>query len=181
MEGKIPHFTHPNEMIFSLERSKTQGKHTRPHHRPKPLNKIIFLIFLSLAILSCQITPVQEPSLVTTTNPSQPTTEPILMAEVFFWVEIPENTPDNEGIQLVVMDEVTGLPYNQKRMDMIPIDPTHYGVAVQSKLGSVIKYRYERKSGAYSQEFNLSGDPVRYRMYLMNGPGLADTAIRVYM
>jgi hypothetical protein len=93
------------------------------------------------------------------------------MAEVFFWVEIPENTPDSEAIQLVLMDEVTGLPFNQKRMDMIQIDPNHYGVAVQAELGSVIKYRYERKSEGYFQEYNLSGEPVRYRMYLMDGPG----------
>jgi hypothetical protein len=93
------------------------------------------------------------------------------MAEVFFWVEIPENTPDSEAIQLVVLDEITGLPFNQERMDMIQLDPTHYGVAVQSKLGSVIKYRYERKKDGFFQEYNLTGEPVRYRMYLMDGPG----------
>jgi len=127
----------------------------------------IFSLAMSLVVFACiQLTPTQNQD----TYP-QSTPEPILLAEIFFWVEIPINSLESEAIQLVILDEVTGLPYNQKRIDMVQIDPTHYGVAYQVRLGSVINYRYERKNEGFHQEYSAGGEPVRYRLFLANNPG----------
>jgi hypothetical protein len=158
-------------MSISLNRSSGQELPYTLHPSSITFKKVIVLIVIVLTILACQLPTFQEnPSGESNALP-QSTPEPVLLAEVFFWVEIPENTPESEALQLVIMDEVTGLPFNQIRKDMISIDPTHFGVAVQAKLGSVIKYRYERKQGDFYQEYTLDGKPVRYRMYLVEGPG----------
>jgi hypothetical protein len=122
----------------------------RGHNNPNPLHpssvtikKGIFAIIFVFTTFACQFPIVQENPPDDSNTLSQPTPNPIFLAEILFWVEIPENTPPSETIQLVILDEVTGLPFNQNRMDMIQVDSTHYGVAVQAKLGTIIKYRYE--------------------------------------
>jgi len=158
-------------MSTALNRSTGKELIHLPHNASITLKKVITLSVIILTILACQLPTVQLNPPDDSDTPPQSTPEPVLLAEVFFWVEIPENTPESEALQLVILDEVSGLPFNQNRMDMISVDPTHYGVAVQAKLGSVIKYRYERKQGGFYQEYTLDGKPVRYRLYLVEGPG----------
>jgi hypothetical protein len=158
-------------MWLKKERNRGQENPNPLHPNSVTINKVFFLIFFVVTTFACQFPIVQENPPGDSNTLYQPTPDPILLAEVFFWVEIPENTPESEAIQLVILDEVTGLPFNQVRLDMIQIDPTHYGVAVQAKLGSLIKYHYERNQDGYFQEYTLDGEPVRYRMYLMDGPG----------
>jgi hypothetical protein len=158
-------------MSNSLDRHSEQQNPKPFHNVSTTIKKVIFFIITVLTLLACQIPTVQENPPYDSSTLPQPTPEPILLAEVFFWVEIPENTPESEVLQLVILDEVTGLPFNQTRMDMISIDTTHYGIAVQATLGSIIKYRYERKQDNYYQEYTLDGEPIRYRIYLVEGPG----------
>ena len=149
-----------------------RGKHPKRKTRKAAyLAQYLSLILLSLSFFACRITFFEDQSLGDSSIISPPTPAPILKAEIFFWVEIPDNTPGIENLQLVILDEVTGLPFNQERHDMLKIDSTHFGIAIQTRVGSVIKYRYERINGSYIQEYSGDGDPIRYRLYLAEGPG----------
>ena len=154
---------------FSLPRREKHPK--RKTEKSAALALYLLLIITSLAILACRITLFEDQSPDDSPTISPPIPAPILKAEILFWVEIPDNTPDAENIQLVILDEVTGLPFNQERHDMIKIDATHFGVGIQTRIGSVIKYRYERINDSYIHEYSADGDPIRYRFYAVEGPG----------
>lgn len=122
--------------------------------------------------MACVLTtPLQGNSETTDEDLATPTPEPVRVAEIFFWVEIPPLPSKDETLQLVILDEVTGLPYNQDRIDMTPVDATNYGTSIQVPIGSVVKYRYERSDDGFFQEYLTAGEPVRYRLYYVEGPG----------
>lgn len=95
----------------------------------------------------------------------------IYNTQVFFWVEIPAGVPPNENITLNLVDEVTGLPYNTHRSQMVKVDETHYGVTLQVQVGSVLKYFYSRGGqNDTAREYTARGAPVRYRLLYVDGP-----------
>ncbi len=95
----------------------------------------------------------------------------IYETEILIWVEVPEETPENTIIQLVLVDEVSGLDFNSKYIDMLKVDRTHYGVVLRVQIGSIIKYRYARSGGNSSFEHTSNDEEVRYRIYYADGPG----------
>jgi hypothetical protein len=93
-------------------------------------------------------------------------------AQITFWAYLPAEISAGESINLVIQDEVTGLPYNQTRIEMDRVSEGIYGVFVNLNLDSVVKYYYERSSnGSQIPEADLNNGEVRYRMYVVRGPG----------
>lgn len=143
-----------------------------PNSRRTQIPILLSLWLIASLTLACVLTtPLQGDAETSGEDLPTPTPEPIRVAEIFFWVEIPPLPSPKETLQLVILDEVTGLPYNQDRIDMSPVDATHYGASIQVPIGSVIKYRYERSKDGFFQEYLTSGEPVRYRLYYVEGPG----------
>ncbi len=107
-------------------------------------------------------------------TPQTPSPTPISTfspeARVIFEVAIPANTPPQQGVSLVVLDEVTGLALNPTRYPMEAQDATHYRVEVPFPLGAVVKYRYEREGGIPLPEHNTDNRQVRYRLFRVLGP-----------
>ncbi|MFN2197747.1 MAG: glycoside hydrolase family 113, partial [Anaerolineales bacterium] len=98
--------------------------------------------------------------------------EPVqTVALVRFQVEIPVDPPASEGMQLSILDEVTGLALNIQRFDMKTEDDTHYSVELPFPVNSVIKYRYTRKGTVPLEEHTTDGRQVRYRLFLVRAPG----------
>ncbi|MBW8010062.1 MAG: hypothetical protein FVQ83_02310 [Chloroflexi bacterium] len=135
---------------------------------------VFLVILLSLIGMGCSL-PVSDanpPSQTLEGIPNSLTTSANLpVSEVTFFVEIPVNTPGGSEIQLTLLDEVTGLPYNQKHFTLQSIDAYHYVTVITVPVGSVIKYRYNRNGQFSISEYTQNGDPVRYRMYYVDGPG----------
>ena len=117
-------------------------------------------------------TPTVGPSGEATSTPN-PNTE----AMITFRVELPEALPAGDSIYLNVLDEVTGLALNQQSYVMQAEDATHFLVAVPFGLSSVIKYRYTRQGGSFSQEHLTDGRPVRYRMLRVEGPAVVEDTL----
>lgn len=138
----------------------------------KQLPALLSLWVTASLTLACVLTtPLQGDAETTGEDLAAPTPEPIQISEVFFWVEIPPLPSEDETLQLVFLDEVTGLPYNQERINMKRVNATLYAASIQIPIGSVVKYRYERSNDGFFQEYLTSGDPVRYRLYYVEGPG----------
>jgi hypothetical protein len=136
---------------------------------------IICFTLGTLLLNACSLQIAANPNPVPTEiNNAAPPNETIPeTTEIFFWLEIPTNSPVGETIQLVVLDEVTGLPWNQARYDMQPLNETVYGVALSVRPGTLIRYRYERvvEGNKITPEFTASGSPTHYRLFMVDGPG----------
>lgn len=110
----------------------------------------------------------------TETSPEQPE------AETDEDDESVEQAPEQE-IYFSLLDEVTGLALNAQntRMELVPADviPSTpgtqiYVASLPMKIGSIIKYRYERQAEAVRVSEHLGdGSPVRYRLYYVQNPG----------
>lgn len=83
---------------------------------------------------------------------------------VTFEVAIPLQPAPNNGISLVILDEVTGLSLNAQRYTMQAVDQTHYRVQVPLTVGAIAKYRYVRNGTIPAEEHTSDGRPVRYRL-----------------
>jgi len=106
---------------------------------------------------------------------------PTLMPEamVNFKVTVPANTPPGEGINLYILDEVTGLALNPQKILMRASDPTHYMLSIPFPVGSLLHYRYGRQSTTPAEELTSDGKPIHYRLYRVDGPSLVqDTVAR---
>lgn len=92
-------------------------------------------------------------------------------AEVTFTVLVPENTPKSQTISLDVLDEITGLDLNAERHPMQAQGDSDYTVKLSVPTGTLLKYRYSRQADALVGEASANGEAVRYRLYLVDGPG----------
>lgn len=150
----------------------------------------LWLVLLALFIQACglQIAAAPGPEPATESVSEQNgSSDPVRVTDIFIWVQIPSNTPPGETISIEVLDEVTGLPFNAERTELRAVDSTHYGVAMRVPVGALLKYRYLRISpeGNATTESISDAEPVRYRVFLVDGPGevhdivsrWADTAV----
>jgi len=103
---------------------------------------------------------------------SVPTPTPLPQALVRFEVEIPSDSPIGEGIELMVLDEVSGLMLNSKRYTMYAKDATHYQIELPFTVGSVVKYRYLLSGSSNAVEYNGRNQAVRYRLVKIFGAGM---------
>ena len=106
-----------------------------------------------------------------TSNPALPA------SDITFFLQIPDHIPDDLPIHFILLDEVSGLPYNQKTYRMQRMEAFRYGVTIRLAHQAVIKYRYAAGEQMEHPEFTAMGEPVRYRMYFVDGPGFSDDKV----
>jgi hypothetical protein len=128
----------------------------------------IFWIVLALSTLhACAQAPVTDTPITGAYPPDKPTQQPTSM--IRFVVDVPGDTPTGNGLDIVLLDEVTGLQLNPERYPMRPIDGTHYTATMPFPKDTAIKYRYARAGNLPADEFTSNGKPVRYRLYHVRG------------
>ncbi len=133
------------------------------------------LLALLLAQWACQPGLIDWQRLLSGTAtpvaPVAPAAQPLPQVPVTFTVQVPADTPqDGSTVTLTLLDEVTGLGLNPRRVPMQPIGGQLYRVQVELSQGSVVKYRYERLlPGGAIVEFCTDGLPVRYRLLRVDG------------
>ena len=133
------------------------------------MKRILILWFLLSVILSAC-----TPQSSTFTTPGAfPLGKPTRLSEgmLRFLVDLPAGTPSGTGqeIDIVILDEVTGLVINPERYPMRMVDDTHYTINIPFQIGTIIKYRYERGGSLPAKESTSNGQPVRYRLYRVDG------------
>jgi hypothetical protein len=100
-----------------------------------------------------------------------PTAAPAPMAETVFDVSLPAPLPDGSSLTLAVLDEVTGLPINPVYYPLQAVDAARYSARVALPLDGAVKYRYVIQGAFPIQEDTSFDQPVRYRLYIVPGPG----------
>jgi len=143
---------------------------------------VVLLILLMGSISGCQISLFEIPNFPfpwenngsPTSSPGQPDETPpqnLPTAQVTFTAVLPEGLGEGETLFLAILDEVTGLALNSDTYEMKPRDPQTYSASVSLPIGSVIKYRYFRRSSVQLLEDSATDLNIRYRLYVVNGPG----------
>ncbi len=109
------------------------------------------------------------------------TSGPLPLAEVVFTVTPPAATPEDAGLQILVLDEVTGLPYAAQAVPMTRLADGRWQARLAPAVGSVLRYRYVRQAPSASEEFDGLGRPVRERLLHVTGPAAQDDLIAAWL
>jgi hypothetical protein len=138
---------------------------------PKPHRVAITFIFaLGMLLASCG--PSLIPSNIYGPTPypvAQPTGMPSAMVTIT--VHPPaDDTADDAGVALVLLDEVTGLAYNRQPVAMTRQPDGSWQASLTPAVGSLLRYRYARSNPTAVDEVAADGSPVRLRLALIDGP-----------
>lgn len=93
-------------------------------------------------------------------------------AQIIFSVTSLRPIAADEQVELVIVDEVTGLPYNQEHIPMSVAENGLLQASYQAPVGTVLTYRYEKitGNGARIPEVTVSGSQVSFRRYYVSEP-----------
>ncbi len=128
----------------------------------RPLRFILGLALLVGAALAACNLPAAAPRPTAT-----PTPTPLPQAKVTFTVTAPQAAG---AVELVLLDEVTGLNLNPEIHPMQAVGKGRYQVSVEVPVAAVLKYRYHRRDGQrVAAEALLDGALVRYRLLRVDG------------
>lgn len=142
---------------------------------------ILVVCSITLIIQACSIS--DQPILSLYPTQPQPTQELLdvdPLATVTFQVDVPLDTPADQPVMLSLLDEVTGLALNISRREMEKIGESTYTITLPFPVGSHIKYRYARQDNFIAEEHTTDRQPVRYRMYRVDGPGVVKDLISAW-
>lgn len=147
---------------------------------PRQAGKIMIALITILGLLtSCQEAAVLPEN--TSTAPPPPRNQTQLpeqpRAEITFEAQILTSFLDDQQLYIEFLDEVTGLALNAARVQMEKKDERTYVLKMPVVIGSLIKYRYVRDQDPFGYEYTTLGQQVRYRMYQVDGPGVAHDTI----
>ena len=130
---------------------------------------LIAAILPALLLQSCTLslfeTPPSQPPI-----PAGPTSTPYPVAQTTFIVTLPEALQPNESLAISVLDEVTGLPWNETQYPMSPRDTLTYTATLPIPHNSVVKYRYVRRGASQVVEDTSLRSVLRYRLHYSAGP-----------
>ena len=144
-----------------------------PINRWRKISTFIYLILILFTLYGC--------SLPFTTDTYKQEPPPIEKAQVVFGAVARANLKEGEKIELVILDEVTGLPFNQQRIEMELYQGTQsqYVAVYTAPIGTVIPFRFEKinQDGVTIPEVGVDGNPVRYRLYRVDGPAVVHDTI----
>jgi hypothetical protein len=135
----------------------------------------IFLFLLSV-LTSCALPalPSSTPQIpILTAIPTLAPQETLIT----FRLTLNQAIPPGDSVLFNILDEITGLAINPTSYVMVAEDATHYSVIIPFRLGSVVKYRYNRQGASNLQEHLSDGRPVRYRLYHVEGPGVVQDTV----
>ena len=120
----------------------------------------ILAFFLNACAASSSLNaPPAGPSPIPVISPT-----PLPAAQVVFNLTPPEDTPANAKIDLVILDEVTGIDLNSQSFPMKSMDEGHWQITLQPPVGSLLRYRYVLRDPEEIIEGNIAGSPTRYRV-----------------
>ncbi len=147
------------------------------HRSTTPVLTFITLIIIAATLAGCS-GGFNLPGIGAKT-PVEPPVEPDAkspLATISFNVTVPANTP-NESVTLEILDEVTSLALNPKRYVMEPAGDFQFKIDIPIAIGSLVKYRYIRTGTTTAIEYTAGGQQVRYRMYQVDGPSVANDIV----
>lgn len=137
--------------------------------------QIAILLLMVCGLSSCSLPETYPPTQSPSTRPSSQSLNP--EAIVTFRLTLSQPLPPGESVTLTLLDEVSGLAFNPIDYVMTAEDATHYSVIIPFEMGAVLKYRYTRHGTSDVIEHLPNGEPVRYRLYHVEGPGMVQDTL----
>ncbi len=138
--------------------------------------RIAAILLLVLLAPGCGLLPSAP-----TPDASPPQTSPTPgEAQVVFRTIPPAGTPSDAGLSLLVMDPVTGFAYNNLSNPMQAMGDGTWQVRLSLATGSLVYYRYTRNQPTVADEYTTTGEPVSYRLAIVNGETLVDDVIAAW-
>jgi len=147
---------------------------SRSNHLWRQLVTYGFLLVTLLS--SCSIVPTASPEIL----PFIETNENYPRAEVIFSVTLPQTLSENEDLMLEVLDDITGEFFNPKLYELSSSDGKKYSINLPFIVGEKVKYRYLRYGEQTLYEYTAKNEPLQYRLYYVNGPGLVKDVISAW-
>lgn len=131
------------------------------------------LILMLVMLVACNSAGPITSTAVSPSDSSSAAVQPTKLpyAEVTFEAQLPAKLADGQNLFIEILDEVTGLALNPARARMDSTDGQYYGVKIPIPVGSVVKYRYFRDNDPIGVEYTTDNRPVRYRLFVVDGPG----------
>lgn len=137
-------------------------------------------LLLSMVVSGCGLLQGSGPAFTGPTPIPVASPTPSLSAETLFIVQPPQDTAAGSDLAIVLVDEVTGLPYNTQVIPMQRMDDGRWQVRLTPPAGSLIRYRYVRRAPSSADEVNALGEPIRYRLALISGPSQIDDIVAAW-
>ena len=131
-----------------------------------------FIFIVSILLGGCTLAKTSLPADIADLTENPVTIPGLPLTIITFVVDIPIS-PTPVNIYLDVVDDLTGPSMNTARYEMSQVNQTRYKFDLPVPAGSIIKYRYTADLGEIKTEHQTSGQPVRYRLYAVMGPGTA--------
>ncbi len=136
---------------------------------------LVSLLATGCSVIPATSMPVELPSPVPISNAT-----PTLSAEVTFSVALPSMTDSDSGIDIVMLDPVTGLDYNTYSIPMESASDGRRQVRIASTIGSLLYYRYARRSPTEAREVDANFESIRTRVALVTGPVQIDDVVAAW-
>jgi hypothetical protein len=130
----------------------------------------ILILFIALLLCGCSIVDSLQVVPAQPTPFTWPSPTNLPAAEVVFTVRPPENTPTDADIELVLLDEVTGLVYNSQVIPMLRLEDGRWQTQLSLSVGSLQRYRYRRNEPQTATEYTAFGEQVQTRLIHVPGP-----------
>jgi hypothetical protein len=141
--------------------------------------RVLSFLCICFLLTSCSGTVIQ-PKTTSATQRNQSPAVDTPKAEVTFEVKLPAALAADQNLYTEFLDEVTGLALNPAKVKMEMQDETTYTLKLPVPVGSVIKYRYGRDNDVFGTEYNSQDTQVRYRIYVVDGPGIVHDSITAW-
>jgi hypothetical protein len=142
------------------------------------LLKTLVILVLAFSPGGCNL-PASQVSNGVNVNAPQNTPESLsnpLLTDTTFVVKIPASSPELP-VYLDVLDEVTGLSYNQKRYPMEKLDEQHYVTNLAFDVGELVKYKYYQGENPIQSEATVGGLPIYYRTYFVQNSTIIQDSV----
>lgn len=141
----------------------------RPFRHNRHFERTILLLLLPSLVIGCNFPTTKNTVRQDQSQSLEAYSTPFV--NVKFNAILPEPLSDGEKISIVILDEVTGLPYNRQLYEMTEDDPLLYTTTLLIPMMSVVKYRYEKIGTETIPESKPAGQDFRYRMVYAEGDG----------
>lgn len=136
------------------------------------MRKPLLSVLLTLSVLSAGCSGIGTPAGPTAIPVPSPT--PLPAAPVIFNLIPPQGTPQDAELDLIILDEVTGLAYNPRSVPMTRLSDGRWQAQSLVPDGSLLHYRYLRRSPGPADEFTAYGSGVLFRVAYVSGPTQLD-------
>jgi hypothetical protein len=126
---------------------------------------LITPILAGCSIINSTFNPPQGPTPIPVPSPT-----PLPGAEVHIFVSPPEGTSSDADLELVLLDEVTGLAFNTVTRPLDRLDDGLWYVRLTPPAGALIHYRYQRTKPELAREVSGDGRLIQERVIYIDGP-----------